>query len=261
MAGTYDFIVVGAGSAGSALANRLTESGRYRVLLLEAGRAGHPLSRVPISFAHFINNPAVNWCFSSEPEAATGNRRIPVPRGRMLGGSSSINGMVFVRGQSHDYDHWAQLGNRGWSYADVLPLFRKMESYDRGDAAFRGREGPLKISDLTEKGPLYDAFFAAAASVGIPRNDDYNGPEQEGIAMTQATIRNGRRMSTAHCYLEPARSRSNLTIETGALTSGLLFEGKRCVGVAYTARGGTHEARAAREVIVSAGAINSPQLL
>src|SRR5690348_2391028 len=145
---TADYVVIGAGSAGAALANRLTESGRYQVLLLEAGGETHPLSRVPISFARFINRPGVNWLYASQPEANTGGRAIPVPRGRMLGGSSAINGMVWVRGQRQDYDHWAQLGNRGWSYQDVLPIFKGMESYPGGDAGVRGREGPIVVSDV-----------------------------------------------------------------------------------------------------------------
>jgi choline dehydrogenase len=258
---TVDFIVVGAGSAGAALANRLSESGRHQVLLLEAGGETHPLSRVPISFARFINRPGVNWLYAAEPEASTGGRPIPVPRGRMLGGSSAINGMVWVRGQRQDYDHWAQLGNRGWSYQDVLPIFRSMEAYAGGDGEVRGREGPLRISDSEESGRLYDSFIAAAGSVGIKPNRDYNGAEQEGIAMTQASISGGRRMSTARCYLDPARLRPNLTIETRALAQSLILEGSRCVGVRYCVQGLEREARAAREVIVSAGAIASPQLL
>lgn len=256
-----DFIVVGAGSAGSALAYRLTENGKYRVLLLEAGQETHWLSQVPVSFAHFINRPGVNWLFASEPEKATGGRNIPIPRGKMLGGSSAINGMVWVRGQRQDFDTWAQLGNRGWSYEDVLPIFKRLESYEGGDGEFRGREGPVRISDLFEGGHLYDSFFEAAESVGIHRNDDYNGPEQEGIAMTQASIRGGRRMSTSRCYLEPARKRPNLDIETGALAERLIFEGKRCVGIRYRVGSEVREARAGREVIVSTGSICSPQLL
>ncbi|MEC9367799.1 MAG: GMC family oxidoreductase N-terminal domain-containing protein, partial [Pseudomonadota bacterium] len=258
---TVDYIVVGAGSAGSVLASRLSENGRYRVLLLEAGGKTHPLSRVPISFARFINQPGVNWLYESVPEANTGGRAIPVPRGRMLGGSSAINGMVWVRGQRQDYDHWAQLGNRGWSYSDVLPIFRDMESYDGGEGDYRGRSGPLKVSDIDEKGRLYDSFFAAANTVGLDANPDYNGAVQEGIAMTQASIRNGRRMSTAACYLEPARSRPNLIIETDAAAERLLFEGRRCTGVAYRVKGERREAKAGREVFVSAGSIASPQLL
>lgn len=259
---TYDYIVVGAGSAGSVLANRLSADPKYRVLVLEAGRESHPWSRVPVGFAKLIENPAANWLYSSEPEASTGNRRIPIPRGKLLGGSSSINGMVFVRGQSQDYDTWAQLGNRGWSYREVLPIFRDMESYQgEGDDEYRGRNGPLKVTENIESGPIYDALIKAAGEVGIKYTKDYNGASQDGIGMTQATIRNGRRMSTAVCYLDPARSRPNLTIQANALTERLLFEGNRCVGVRYTVNGQFREARAGREVVLSAGSINSPQLL
>jgi choline dehydrogenase len=258
---TADFVIIGAGSAGAALANRLTEDGRYQVLLLEAGGETHPLSRVPISYVRFINRPGVNWLYSSEPEPNTGGRNIPVPRGKMLGGSSAINGMVWVRGQRQDYDHWAQLGNRGWAYHDVLPIFRGIENYDGGADDFRGRAGPLKITDIDESGPLYDSIFAAAESIGIKRNPDYNGTEQDGIAMTQASISGGFRNSTARVYLNPARARRNLRIETGAAAECLLFEGDRCVGVRYTLQGQQFEARAAHEVVVSAGSIASPQLL
>jgi choline dehydrogenase len=258
---TADYVVIGAGSAGAAIANRLTENGRHQVLLLEAGGETHPLSRVPISYVRFINRPGVNWLYASEPEPTTGGRNIPVPRGKMLGGSSAINGMVWVRGQPQDYDHWAQLGNRGWSWQDVLSVFKSIESYDGGDAEVRGRAGPLTITDIDESGPLYDSLFEAAASIGIPRNPDYNSGEQEGIGMTQASIKGGRRMSTAKVYLDPARARRNFRVETGAHAQCLLFEGKRCVGVRYTMQGQTFEARAAREVIVSAGSIASPQLL
>jgi choline dehydrogenase len=258
---SVDFIVVGAGSAGGALAYRLTENGKYRVLLLEAGRETHWLSQVPVSFAAFINRPGVNWLFASEPEKATGGRNIPIPRGKMLGGSSAINGMVWVRGQRQDFDTWAQLGNRGWSYEDVLPIFKRLESYAGGKADFRGRGGPVRISDLDEHGRLYDSFFEAAALHGIKRNDDYNGPEQEGIAMTQASISGGKRMSTSATYLEIARKRPNLDIETGAHAERLLFDGKRCIGIRYKVGGQSREATATREVIVSTGSICSPQLL
>ena len=260
-AGTYDYIIVGAGSAGSVLANRLTESGKHRVLLLEAGRKSHPWSPIPIGFGKLLDNPAANWCFSSEPEESTAGRRIPVPRGRLLGGSSAINGMVFVRGQAQDYDHWAQLGNRGWSYQDILPIFKRMESYAGGDDAYRGRSGPVKVTDTTETGPLYDALIAAAEHIGLPYNPDYNGASQEGITRTQATISGRRRMSAARAYLDPARNRPNLKVQTGALTEGLILDGKRCVGVRYSLGGTPCEARASREVVVSAGSINSPQLL
>jgi choline dehydrogenase len=256
-----DFIVVGAGSAGAVVASRLAENPRHQVLLLEAGGNTHPLSRVPISFARFINRPGVNWLYASEPEANTGGRPIPVPRGRMLGGSSAINGMVWVRGQRQDYDHWAQLGNRGWSYQDVLPIFKGMESYTGGDGEVRGRHGPLKISDVDEGGRLYDSFFEAAATLGIMPASDYNGREQAGISMTQASIAGGRRMSTARCYLDPAAARANLAIATQAAAESLIFEGRQCVGVRYAVKGRKREVRAAREVIVSAGSIASPQLL
>ena len=258
---TYDYIVAGAGSAGSVLAHRLSADGRFRVLVLEAGRASHPWSRIPVGFARLIENPAANWLYSSEPDEGSANRRIPVPRGKLLGGSSSINGMVFVRGQSHDFDHWAQLGNRGWSYRDVLPLFKRMESYAGGEDEYRGRDGPLKVTDPGEGGPLYDALFAAAEQIGIRRNPDYNGAAQDGIAMTQATIRRGRRMSTARCYLEPARGRRNLEIVPNALVERLEIADGRCAGLRYRAGGEVREARASREVVLSAGAIGSPQLL
>ncbi|HEY1932067.1 MAG TPA: GMC family oxidoreductase N-terminal domain-containing protein [Acetobacteraceae bacterium] len=259
---TFDYIVVGAGSAGSVLANRLSADPKHKVLVLEAGRESHPWSRIPVGFARLIENPAANWLYSSEPDAGTGGRRIPIPRGKLLGGSSSINGMVFVRGQAQDYDQWAQLGNRGWSYREVLPIFRDMESYQGdGDEEYRGRGGPLKVTESNETGPLYDALIKAAGEVGIAYTRDYNGAKQDGIGMTQATIRNGRRMSTAYCYLDPARGRPNLTIQANALTECLLLEGKRCVGVRYMVNGQAREARANREVIVSAGSINSPQLL
>ncbi len=259
---TFDYIVVGAGSAGSVLANRLSANPRHKVLVLEAGRESHPWSRIPVGFARLINNPAANWLYSSEPDEGTGQRRIPIPRGKLLGGSSSINGMVFVRGQSQDYDQWAQLGNRGWSYREVLPIFRDMESYQgTGDEEYRGRNGPLKVSENFETGPLYDALIKAAGEVGIAYTKDYNGAKQDGIGMTQMTIRGGRRMSTAVCYLNPARTRPNLTIEPNAHTECLLLEAKRCIGVRYTVNGQQREARAAKEVVVSAGSINSPQLL
>ncbi|HME24102.1 MAG TPA: GMC family oxidoreductase N-terminal domain-containing protein [Acetobacteraceae bacterium] len=259
---TFDYIVVGAGSAGSVLANRLSANPKHKVLVLEAGRESHPWSRIPVGFARLINNPAANWLYSSEPDAGTGQRRLPIPRGKLLGGSSSINGMVFVRGQSQDYDQWAQLGNRGWSYREVLPIFRDMESY-QGDAddEYRGRNGPLKVTESFETGPLYDALIKAAGEVGIKYTNDYNGAQQDGIGMTQATIRKGRRMSTAFCYLDPARGRPNLTIQANALTECLLVEGNRCVGVRYTVTGQQREARAGGEVVVSAGSINSPHLL
>ena len=259
---TYDYIVVGAGSAGAVVANRLSADPRNTVLLLEAGPASHPWSRVPIGYAKLIANPAVNWLYKSEPETNTNGRALAVPRGKMLGGSSAINGLAFVRGQAQDFDTWAQMGNAGWSHADVLPFFRRMESYEGGgDNALRGRDGPLRVTNPEPRDPLFATLIEAAGQVGIRYNPDYNGATQDGIAMSQATIASGRRMSTARCYLDPIRKRPNLRIETGALTEALILEGTRCAGVRYTVNGTAHEARAGREVVVSAGTINSPQLL
>ena len=261
---TYDFIIVGAGSAGGALAYRLSESGKHSVLLLEAGRSGHIYSPVPMGMAKLIDNPAANWCYQAEPEPAMAERALPVPRGKLLGGSSSINGMVYVRGQALDYDNWAQLGNRGWSFADVLPVFRRMEHYeqrDSADPALRGGGGPLRVREVPDRNPLYDALFAAGEQVGLARNADYNGVDQEGMSKTQTTISKGRRMSTAHCYLRPARRRTNLNVQSEALAEQLLLDGKRCVGVRYRQGDSIREARVHHEVILCGGAINSPQLL
>ena len=236
---TFDYIVVGAGSAGAVVANRLSASGEYRVLCLEAGTADSNLfwSRVPIGISKLVDNPAVNWCYASEPDEGSGQREIPVPRGKMLGGSSSINGMIFVRGQAQDYDHWAQLGNRGWSYEDVLPLFKKMESFEGGTDEFRGRDGLLRVTETKERGEFADRMIAAAEKIGLKYNPDYNGANQEGIAMSQVTINKGRRQSTAYCYLDPARDRENLSIQTGAMADSLIIENKQCVGIRYTVNG------------------------
>jgi choline dehydrogenase len=265
----HDYIVVGAGSSGATIASRLSESGAHQVLLLEAGTEGSNYfwSKVPVGVSKMIDLPAVNWCFSSEPDEGSGGRRIEVPRGKMLGGSSSINGMVYIRGQAQDYDHWAQLGNRGWSWQDVLPVYRRMENYDGGSEDLRGRNGPLRITDTPRhKVPLLEKMIEAAGKIGLPFNPDLNGSTQEGIGMSQVTIAKGRRQSTAYCYLDPARGRANLTVETGAMAESLILEGKRCVGVRYSVNGQKREAqireaRAAREVIVCSGSINSPKLL
>ena len=258
---TFDYIVVGAGSAGAAVANRLSAHPGNRVLLLEAGPATHAWARIPIGYAKLLTNPTANWLYASEPETSTNGRKLPVPRGKILGGSSSINGLAFVRGQAQDFDTWAQMGNRGWSYREVLPYFKRMESYSEGDDEFRGRDGPLRVTNPIPHDPLLKAVIKAAGEVGIPHNPDYNGAAQDGIAMSQATISKGRRMSTAACYLEPIRNRRNLVIETDALTEGLVLDGKRCRGVRYSIGGRPREARATREVVISAGSINSPQLL
>ena len=260
---SYDYIVVGAGSAGAVVANRLSADVRNKVLLLEAGRASHPWSRIPIGYARLITNPAANWLYSSQPEANTNGRALAVPRGKLLGGSSAINGMAFVRGQAQDFDTWAQMGNRGWSYADVLPFFKRMESYaGGGDEEYRGREGPIRVTNPPPRLPVFAALIKAAGDVGIPHNPDYNGASQSGIAMSQASISAGRRMSTAACYLDDVvRRRANLRIETEAQADTLLMDGKRCTGVRYSVHGEAREARATRDVVVSAGTINSPQLL
>ncbi|HZQ00100.1 MAG TPA: GMC family oxidoreductase N-terminal domain-containing protein [Reyranella sp.] len=260
----YEYIVVGAGSSGAVVASRLSEGGVHRVLLLEAGTEGSNFfwSRVPVGVAKMIDDPAVNWCYRAEPDEGSGGRRIEVPRGKMLGGSSSINGMVYIRGQAQDYDHWAQLGNRGWSWQDVLPVYKRMESFDGGSDEFRGRNGILKVTHTPRhKVPLLELMIQAAEKIGLPYNPDQNGATQEGIGMSQVTIARGRRQSTAFCYLDPARTRPNLTVEQGAMAEQLILEGKACVGVRYSVRGEKREARAAREVIVSAGSINSPKLL
>ena len=257
----YDYVIVGAGSAGAVLAARLTEDPPTRVLLIEAGRAGHIYSRLPISFGLLIHHPAANWLYESEPEPGTANRAIPVPRGKLLGGSSAINGLVWVRGQPLDYDTWAQMGARGWSWQDVAPLFSRIEDFETQGAKGRGNGGPLHVSIVPDKNPLYDALFRAATETGYRINPDYNGEDQEGIAKTQASIRRGRRMSVSHCYLEPAMRRRNLRIVTEASARRVLLDGQRCVGIAYEHRGQKLEARAAREVILSAGAIATPQLL
>ncbi|MEQ9335367.1 GMC family oxidoreductase N-terminal domain-containing protein [Thalassobaculum sp.] len=259
---SYDYIVVGAGSAGAVVANRLSADPRISVLLLEAGPAGHPWTHVPVGYARMIADPTVNWVYSSEPEPSTAGRRIPVPRGRMLGGSSALNGLAFVRGQAQDFDGWAQMGNAGWSHADVLPYFRRMERYEGGgDDALRGRDGPLRVTDPRPDAPLYRALIAAAGQRGIAHNPDYNGASQDGIAMSQATIASRRRVSTARAYLDPVRKRRNLRIETGALVEGLTLDGTACSGVRYAVGGRSVAARAGREVVLSAGSINTPQLL
>ena len=257
----YDYIIVGAGSAGGALAARLTEDGRSRVLLLEAGKAGHRYSKYPISFGLLINSPEANWLYESDPEAGTANREIPVPRGKLLGGSSSINGLVWVRGQTLDYDTWAQMGNRGWSWQDVAPLFNRIEHYEKGGKNGRGTSGPLKVSEVPDQNPLYDALFKAAVAAGYKLNPDYNSEDQEGIVKTQASIWKGKRMSVAHCYIEPAMKRSNLTVITEAHINKEMLEGKRCIGVEYERAGQVYKARAGREVVVCAGGVASPQIL
>jgi choline dehydrogenase len=259
---TFDYIIVGAGSAGCVLANRLTASGRHRVLLLEAGgRDRNIWIHIPLGYGKLFSNPKVNWLYSTEPEPELNNRRVIQPRGKVLGGSSSINGLLYIRGQHEDYDHWRQLGNAGWAFADVLPYFRRAEDQERGGDDLHGVGGHLKVSDVCEPHPLCEAFIAAAQQSGFPRNDDFNGPTQEGAGYFQLTARNGRRWSTAVGYLKEARRRPNLAVVPNALATRVVFSGRRAIGVEYRQGETTHTAHANAEVIVSGGAFNSPQLL
>lgn len=260
--GTFDYIIVGAGSAGCVLANRLTESGSNRVLLLEAGGEDtNPWIHIPLGYAKHFVNPKINWLYDTAPNPEWVNRPVMAPRGKVLGGSSSINGMIYIRGQHEDYDHWRQLGNVGWSYEDVLPYFRKAEHREAGGDEYHGTGGPLHVSDPRETHPIGEAFLAAAKSAGYKSNPDFNGAEQEGFGFFQWTIRNGRRHSAAKGYLHPARKRSNLTIATNAHATRLLFDGKRAVGIEYRQGRTLRSAQASGEVLVSGGAFNSPQLL
>ncbi len=259
---TFDYIIVGAGSAGCVLANRLTASGRHRVLLLEAGGADRNIwIHIPLGYGKLFTNAKYNWLYATEPEPELNGRRVVQPRGKVLGGSSSINGLLYIRGQAEDYDYWRQRGNAGWSFADVLPYFRRAEDQERGGDDLHGAGGPLAVSDVREPHPLCDAFLAAVGQAGLPLNEDFNGPTQEGGGYYQMTARNGRRWSTAVGYLRPARRRGNLTVVANALTTRILFDGRRAVGVEYRRGETTHVARANVEVIVAGGAFNSPQLL
>ena len=258
----FDFVIVGAGSAGCVLANRLSASGRHRVLLLEAGGADrHPWLHIPLGYGKNFTNPKVNWLYTSEPDACSGDRRIAQPRGKVLGGSSAINGLVYIRGQREDYDHWSALGNAGWGYEDVLPYFRRAEDQQRGADEYHGVGGPLAVSDPPQPHPLCDAFIAAAEACGYPRNPDFNGARQEGFGYVQMTLRRGWRSSTSKEYLRPAQRRANLMVLTHAQATRIRFDGGRAAGVEFL-RGGRPQAAAARcEVILAAGAFNSPQLL
>lgn len=257
-----DFVIVGAGSAGCVLANRLSACGRYKVLLLEAGPPDrNPWIHVPIGYAKLFNNPALNWQYRTAPEPELGDRRIPCPRGKVLGGSSAINGLVYMRGQAQDYDRWRQMGNPGWSHEDVLPLFRRSEDQVRGADDWHGTGGPLAVDDQRYNFPLADAFIAACEGEGLPRNTDFNGATQEGAGYFQTTSRNGIRVSAAKAYLKPARNRPNLHIETNAHATRILFDGHRATGMAFRQNGTDREAIARAEIILCGGAINSPQLL
>jgi len=259
--GQFDYIIVGAGSAGCVLANRLTADGRSTVLLLEAGpRDTDPWIHIPLGYGKLFNKPSVNWSYWSEPEPQLNGRRIFTPRGKVLGGSSSINGLVYTRGQPGDFDDWE---TPGWSFGELLPYFRKSEDQAgkglRADA-LHGRGGPLAVSDQSEPHELCDAFIEAAVQAGHPRNPDFNGAQQEGAGYQQLTARNGRRCSTATGYLKPVLHRENLKVVTDAVVSKVLLEGRKALGIEYTQDGKTHQPKS-HQVILSAGAINSPQLL
>jgi choline dehydrogenase len=259
---TFDYVIVGGGSAGCVLADRMTASGKHRVLLLEAGgRDRNIWIHIPLGYAKLFADKRVNWLYTSEPEPELNNRRIIQPRGKVLGGSSSINGLLYIRGQPEDFDYWRQLGNTGWSFEDVLPYFRRAEDQQRGEDALHGAGGPLAVSDVCEPHPLCEAFIEAAQQAGFPRNGDFNGPKQEGAGYFQLTARNGRRCSTAVGYLRAARRRPNLAIATHALASRILFSGRRAIGVEYRHNGARRVAHANAEVILAGGAFNSPQLL
>ncbi len=266
----FDYVIVGAGSAGSVLASRLSEDPNVTVCVLEAGPSDwHPFIHIPAGFMYTLVNPRVNWLYTSEPSEWTGGRRIAAPRGKTLGGSSSINGHIYNRGQRLDFDGWAQRGNHGWGYADVLPYFRRTEQRIADNPAaiddtFRGHEGGLPITDLDWRDPLCEAFIEGAVQMGIPRNRDYNGTMQAGVSYVQRIIRNGRRVSAARGYLHPAMKRPNLTVRTHAQATEIMLDGKRAVGVRYR-KGGRNgkpiEVRANKEVILCGGTVNSPQLL
>ncbi|MFM9941423.1 MAG: GMC family oxidoreductase [Hyphomicrobiaceae bacterium] len=262
----FDYVIVGSGSAGSVLADRLTASGRYTVCVLEAGPSDYrnPYIHFPAGFFKLLENKAVNWVYHTEPEKQTHDRRILYPRGRVLGGSSSINGVMQVRGQREDYDDWAAMGARGWSYAEVLPYFKRSETYLPGDPAYRGKTGPLVVEEYTSHHPLTHDFVKAGQQLGMKFNPDYNGATQEGIGYVQQTRKGRWRVSTARAFLRPAMKRPNLTVETGVLVTALNVAGNRVAGVTMARGMGKGEPvpiTARREVIVAAGAINSPQLL
>lgn len=263
MSDEFDYIIIGAGSAGCVLANRLS-AGDATVCVLEAGGPDrHPFIHIPAGFMKTLTSPAVNWLYQTEPSDGTAGRSIPTPRGKTLGGSGSINGHAYNRGQSLDFDSWAQMGNRGWGYADILPYFKRSERRIGGsdDGTYHGTDGELAVTDIDATHPLCDAFVEGCVSMGIPRNPDYNGATHEGVGYFQRTIHKGRRVSTARAMLHPAMKRPNLEVRTRAQAEKILFEGKRAVGVRYRQGGTSIEIRARREIILSGGSIASPQLL
>ena len=259
---TYDYVIVGAGSAGGVLANRLSADVDIRVLLLEAGPADdswtiHMPAAMPINF----HRPKYNWRYWTEPQAHLDGRRVYAPRGKTLGGSSAINGMIYIRGHALDYERWVDQGAEGWSYAEVLPYFRRCESHANRNDAYHGADGPLAVVTGERPNPLYEAFIEAGVEAGYPRTDDTNGYQQEGFYRYDMNVDRGRRASTGHAYLRPVRARPNLTVEVAALATRVTFEGARAGGVEYRQGGRRRVARAAREVVLCGGAVNSPQLL
>jgi choline dehydrogenase len=258
----YDFIIVGGGTSGCVLAERLSADPAHRVLLLEAGRPNrNQLLRIPMTARNFWTNEKYLWNYQSEPEPSVNGRRIPVPRGKILGGSGAINGMLYARGHPRDYDQWRQLGLDGWSYEDVLPYFKRVDRDSRGATAYHGDAGPLAISRTVAANPLTPSFAAAAKEVGIPFNDDQNGADSEGFGVPDLTIDKGERASTYSAFLRPAMARPNLTVLTYAQATRIVVENGRAVGVEYVREGNSHVAHAAREIVLSGGAYNSPQLL
>lgn len=260
MSQEYDFVVVGAGSAGCAVAGRLAEA-NYSVLLLEAGgKDRNPFIHIPLGYSMLYANKSVNWCYESEPEPHLNNRRLFQPRGKVLGGTGAINGMIYMRGQPEDFDAWRDAGCVGWGWDDVLPYFKSCEDQERGADQYHGSGGPVAVSDIREKHRLGEAFHTASEALGLPRNDDFNGPRQEGTGYVQTTTKNGRRWSTAAGYLRgPAKK--NIDLRLNAMVDRIVLEGKRARGVAWTDKSGTHQAKARRDVILSGGTFNSPQIL
>ncbi|MEN8832485.1 choline dehydrogenase [Pacificibacter sp.] len=258
-----DFIIVGAGSAGCVLANRLSEDPNNKVVLLEAGgRDWNPWIHVPVGYFKTMHNPSVDWCYRTEPDPGLNGRSIDWPRGKVLGGSSSLNGLLYVRGQAEDYDRWRQMGNEGWGWDEVLPLFKKSEANERGADEFHGDDGGLSVSNMRIQRPICDAWVAAAQAAGYKFNPDYNGADQEGVSYFQLTTRNGRRCSSAVAFLNPARKRPNLQIITNAQVQRVVLDGKKATGVTYLDKSGQeHTVNARRDIVLSSGAINSPQLL